>query len=106
MGECGADPGILPRGVESSPGIPVTEMTRTTLVRDLEVSVSEGDEADTSIILHLHPYSEDMDDLQPGQDQAALNGKLAKVGLKLTTGKVGSFDLLTSACFPVGILHN
>ncbi|XP_060088669.1 DNA-binding protein RFXANK [Heteronotia binoei] len=90
MGECGAS-GILARGVESSEGIPIAEMTRTALVRDLEVSVSDVDEADTSIILHLQPYLEDTDDLQPGQDQTASNdGGLLKHSTTLTNRQRGN----------------
>ncbi|KAL8177606.1 UNVERIFIED_CONTAM: hypothetical protein K2H54_014314 [Gekko kuhli] len=91
MGECGAAPGISAGGAESSQGIPAAEMTRTTLVRDLEVSVSDGDEADTSIILQLHPYSEDADDLQLGQDQTALNdGGILKHSTTLTNRQRGN----------------
>nr|XP_056701051.1 DNA-binding protein RFXANK [Euleptes europaea] len=91
MGDYGTPPRILARGVESSQGIHGAEMTRATLVRDLEVSVSDGDEADASIILQLHPYSEDRDDLQPGQEQTALNdGGILKHSTTLTNRQRGN----------------
>ncbi|XP_048352250.1 DNA-binding protein RFXANK [Sphaerodactylus townsendi] len=91
MGDYGTSPRILARADENSQGTHITEMTETTIVRDLEVSVSEGDEADTSIILHLHPYSEGRGDLLPDEDQTALNdGGILKHSTTLTNRQRGN----------------
>ncbi|XP_054835722.1 DNA-binding protein RFXANK isoform X2 [Eublepharis macularius] len=65
MGEHGAAPSLSAGGFESSQGAHVTELTQTTLARDLEVPASDGDDANTLIILQLCPYTEDGNDLHP-----------------------------------------
>ncbi|XP_042298131.1 DNA-binding protein RFXANK isoform X2 [Sceloporus undulatus] len=47
-------------------------MTQTTTSKDPDVSVSDGDDEEASVLLHLYPYSEDKDDPQCLNDDGIL----------------------------------
>ncbi|KAH0625757.1 hypothetical protein JD844_033977 [Phrynosoma platyrhinos] len=47
-------------------------MMQTTTSKDPDVSASDGDDEETSVMLHLYPYSEDKDDPQSPNDGGIL----------------------------------